>query len=49
VLSQADAKAQMAATGGEVSLSGAEEFSAFVRAEHEKWGKVVRDTGATVQ
>ena len=48
VLSQADAKAQMAATGVEVSLSGAEEFSAFVRAEHEKWGKVVRDTGATV-
>jgi hypothetical protein len=38
----------MAATGVEVSLSGAGEFSAFVRAEHEKWGKVVRATGATV-
>jgi len=24
------------------------EFSAFLAAEHEKWGKVVRDTGATV-
>ena len=48
VLSQADAKAQMAATGVEVSLSGADEFGAFVRAEYDKWGKVVRDTGATV-
>ncbi|HEX2648668.1 MAG TPA: tripartite tricarboxylate transporter substrate binding protein [Burkholderiales bacterium] len=48
VLSQAAAKAQMAATGVEVSLSGAEEFGAFVRAESDKWGKVVRATGATV-
>jgi len=40
--------AQIAATGVEVSLSGSEAFAAFVRAEHAKWGKVVRDTGATV-
>jgi hypothetical protein len=24
------------------------EFGAFLRTEHDKWGKVVRDTGATV-
>jgi len=27
---------------------GPEEFGPFLRAEYEKWGKVVRDTGATV-
>jgi len=25
-----------------------EELNAFTRAEHEKWGRVVRETGATV-
>ena len=24
------------------------ELGAFMRAEHEKWGKVVKDTGATI-
>jgi tripartite-type tricarboxylate transporter receptor subunit TctC len=27
---------------------GPQELNAFMRAEYEKWGKVVRDTGATV-
>jgi tripartite-type tricarboxylate transporter receptor subunit TctC len=27
---------------------GPQEFAPFLRTEHEKWGKVVRDTGATV-
>ena len=49
VLSQADAKAQMASTGVEVSLAGADEFSGFVRAEYEKWGTVVRETHATIK
>ena len=48
VLATPEARAQIAATGVEVSLSGSEAFAAFVRAEHAKWGKVVRDTGATV-
>ena len=38
----------IAATGVEVSLGAPEEFGAFLRAEHEKWGRVVRQTGATV-
>jgi tripartite-type tricarboxylate transporter receptor subunit TctC len=29
-------------------LMGPQEFGAFLRAEHDKWGKVVRDTGATI-
>ena len=30
------------------TIMNPQEFGAFLRAEHEKWGKVVRDTGATV-
>ena len=48
LLGAPEARATIAATGLEVSLSTPEEFAAFVRAEHEKWGKVVRETGATV-
>ena len=48
VLAAPQARAAIAATGLEVSLSTPEEFAAFVRAEHGKWGKVVRETGATV-
>lgn len=36
-------------TGGvDAVWMGPKELNAFMRAEHEKWGKVVRDTGATV-
>ena len=30
------------------TFMGPEQFGPFIRAEYEKWGKVVRDTGATV-
>jgi tripartite-type tricarboxylate transporter receptor subunit TctC len=30
------------------SYLGPKEFGAFMRAEHEKWGRVVRETGATI-
>ncbi len=36
-------------TGGvDAAWMGPQELTAFMRAEYEKWGKVVRDTGATV-
>jgi tripartite-type tricarboxylate transporter receptor subunit TctC len=36
-------------TGGvEAAWMAPQELNAFMRAEYEKWGKVVRDTGATV-
>jgi tripartite-type tricarboxylate transporter receptor subunit TctC len=36
-------------TGGvDAVWMGPQELNAFMRAEYEKWGKVVRDTGATV-
>jgi tripartite-type tricarboxylate transporter receptor subunit TctC len=36
------------AAGVEPALLGPQELGAFMRTEYDKWGKVVRDTGATV-
>lgn len=36
------------ATGIAPSLLGPLELAAFMRTEHEKWGRVVRETGATI-
>ena len=47
----ADAGTDLAAgvhAGVDASVLGPAEFGAFLRTEFEKWGKVVRDTGATV-
>jgi tripartite-type tricarboxylate transporter receptor subunit TctC len=43
-----EARASIAATGLEVDFGDGEDFPGFVRAEHAKWGKVVRDTGAAI-
>jgi tripartite-type tricarboxylate transporter receptor subunit TctC len=34
--------------GVEAAWMGPQELNAFMRAEYEKWGRVVRETGATV-
>jgi tripartite-type tricarboxylate transporter receptor subunit TctC len=47
-LSTPEAKKMVAAAGVEVSLGSGDEFAAFMKAEFERWGKVVRETGATV-
>jgi tripartite-type tricarboxylate transporter receptor subunit TctC len=39
---------QLRAAGIAPTYMGAEAFGPFLRAEYDKWGKVVRDTGATV-
>lgn len=39
---------QLRSAGIAPSYLGPQEFGAFMRAEHEKWGKVVKDTGATI-
>jgi tripartite-type tricarboxylate transporter receptor subunit TctC len=36
------------AAGITPALMGPQELGAFLRAEHDKWGRVVRDTGATI-
>jgi tripartite-type tricarboxylate transporter receptor subunit TctC len=48
VLSTAEAKKLMASAGVDVSIAGSDEFGALLRAELERWGKVVRETGAVV-
>jgi tripartite-type tricarboxylate transporter receptor subunit TctC len=38
-----DVKAQVTATGSYIAADTPEEFAAFIRAENEKWSKVIRD------
>ena len=48
VLSQPEAKKLMASAGVDVATSTPEEFARLMQRELERWGKVVRDTGAQV-
>jgi tripartite-type tricarboxylate transporter receptor subunit TctC len=48
VLGQADVKKRISEQGGEVVSETPEQFAAFIQAETLKWGKVVRDSGASV-
>jgi tripartite-type tricarboxylate transporter receptor subunit TctC len=48
VLSTPDARKLMASAGVDVATSTPEEFGALLQSELDRWGKVVRDTGATV-
>ena len=43
-----EVQANFRAAGVEATSMGPQELNAFMRAEHEKWGRVVRETGATV-
>jgi tripartite-type tricarboxylate transporter receptor subunit TctC len=47
-LQDAELQRGFRAAGVEATFLPAQEAAAFMRAEHEKWGRVVRDTGATV-
>ena len=38
-----DVKSQVLATGSYVAADTPEEFAAFIRAENEKWGKIIRE------
>jgi len=48
VLNGAEARKSVAEAGVEVGVSTAAEFDKLLRVELERWDKVVRDTGATV-
>ena len=48
ILSTAESRKLMSSAGVEVATSSPEEFSALIQSELERWGKVVRETGATV-
>ncbi|HFL5746981.1 TPA: Bug family tripartite tricarboxylate transporter substrate binding protein [Stenotrophomonas maltophilia] len=47
VLNQADVKKKIAEQGGDVVAETPEQFAAFIKAESVKWGKVVKESGAT--
>jgi tripartite-type tricarboxylate transporter receptor subunit TctC len=49
ILSTAEAKKFMSSAGVDVATSTPEEFGALMQSELDRWGKVVRETGATVQ
>ena len=48
ILSTAEARKLMASAGVDVATSTPEDFARLMAAEMERWGKVVRETGATV-
>ncbi len=48
VLQDPEVQQGFRAAGVEPSVLDPQALGAFLRAEHEKWGKVVRETGATV-
>jgi tripartite-type tricarboxylate transporter receptor subunit TctC len=48
VLQNPELQQSFRSAGVEALLLGPQELAAFLRAEYEKWGKVVRTTGATV-
>ena len=47
-LSTPEARKLVNSAGVDVSLSSGEDFATLMKAELERWGKVVRETGATV-
>ncbi len=47
-LQDPDVLKSLRAAGIAPSLLGPQELGEFMRAEHEKWGRVVRETGATI-
>src|SRR5690348_13953861 len=45
VMAMPDMQQYMASQGAEVALMGPDEFRAYIKADTEKWGKVVREAG----
>src|SRR6202008_82355 len=43
-----EVQANFRAAGVDATSMGPQELTTFMRAEYEKWGRVVRETGATV-
>jgi tripartite-type tricarboxylate transporter receptor subunit TctC len=48
VLNQPDVKQKIADQGGDIVSETPEQFAAFIKAETAKWGKVVKESGASV-
>jgi tripartite-type tricarboxylate transporter receptor subunit TctC len=48
LLQDAELRTSFRGAGVDAMSMSSQDFAAFLRTEHDKWGKVVRDTGATV-
>jgi tripartite-type tricarboxylate transporter receptor subunit TctC len=48
-LDSAEVKEIVARQGGELMASSPSEMAAQIRSDREKWGKVVRDSGARIE
>ncbi len=44
-----ETKERLAAQGAEVVSSTPEEFAAFIQTEYEKWGKIIKAAGITIE
>jgi len=49
LLKTAEVRERLAAEGGEVLGGSPEQFASFLKAEHAKWGRVVRESGARAE
>ena len=49
LLSTTEARDWFASLGAEPGLQSPEEFAAYIRAEHAKWGQVIRDAGIKLE
>jgi len=49
LLKTAEVRERLAAEGGEVLGGSPEQFVSFLKAEHAKWGRVVRESGARAE
>jgi tripartite-type tricarboxylate transporter receptor subunit TctC len=47
-MSNDDLKAKLSAVGAEVDTNSSQEFAKLVRSEIDRWAKVVKASGATV-
>jgi len=49
VINSADVKERVSQIGQSPSPAGADEFDRYIRADYERWGKVVKASGARVE
>jgi tripartite-type tricarboxylate transporter receptor subunit TctC len=49
VLGMPDVREAIVSTGGEVGGDSPEQFAAFIRAEHARWGKLIAEAGIRLE